>query len=117
MGQPEWEPVRAFEQTTGACLVKLAFATIALRSLCEQQAKAERVLGMKVAEKLRERLADMEAADNVLELLAGRPREVPGNPLPHYAVDLADGFRLVFAANHNDVPMLKKGRVDWKNVS
>ena len=79
--------------------------------------KTERELGMKVAAMLRERLADIEVAKSVLELPAGRPREIAGNPLPRYAVDLADGYRLVLGANHNDVPMLKKGGVDWKNVS
>lgn len=97
--------------------VILAFSTKALRSLCECQAKAERELGLKVAKKLRERLADIRAASNITELVAGHPREIEGNRLPNYAIDLADGYRMVLCANHNDIPRTKTRRVDWSKVS
>jgi toxin HigB-1 len=96
--------------------VILAFSTKALRSLCECQAKAERELGFKVAKKLRERLADIRAASNVTELVAGRPREIEGGRLPNYAINLADGYWMVLCANHNEIPLIKT-RVDWSKVS
>ena len=42
-------------------------------------------------------MADLRAAENVLELPAGRPREIPGTPHNNYAVKLAEGYRLVLA--------------------
>jgi proteic killer suppression protein len=97
--------------------VIFAFSTKAIRSLCECQAKAERELGYKAAKKLRERLADIEAADNVTDLVAGRPREIEGGRLPNYAVNLADGYRIIICANHNEIPLTKAGRIDWSKVS
>jgi hypothetical protein len=97
--------------------VILAFSTKAIRSLCECQTKAEREIGLKAARKLRERLADIRAASNVTELVAGRPREIEGGRLPNYAINLADGYRLVLCTNHNDVPLTRSGRIDWSKVS
>lgn len=94
----------------------LAFSTKAIRSLCECQAKAEREIGLKAAKKLRERLADLRAASNVTELVAGRPREIEGGRLANIAIKLADGFRMVLCVNHNDIPLRKSGRVDWSKV-
>ena len=94
-----------------------AFSTKTIRALCECQAKAERVLGLKAAKKLRERLADIRAAGNVTDLIAGRPREIEGGRLPNYAINLADGFRMILCSNHNKIPVTKAGRVDWSKVS
>jgi len=97
--------------------VILAFSTKAIRSLCECQAKAEREIGLKAARKLRERLADIRAASNVTDLVAGRPREIEAGRLPNYAINLADGYQIVLRANHNEIPLTKSGRIDWSKVS
>jgi hypothetical protein len=100
-----------------SCPVNIAFSTLKLRSLCESQAKAEHQYGYKVAKQLRARLAELRAVDTVLELPAGRPREIAGNPHKNYAVNLADGYRLVLGANHTKVPVLESGGIDWAQVS
>jgi proteic killer suppression protein len=97
--------------------VIFAFSTKALRSLCECQARAERELGFKVAKKLRERIADIRAAENVTDLVAGRPREIEGGRLPNYSINLADGYRIVLCPNHNEIPLTKSRRIDWSKVS
>ena len=33
------------------------------------------------------------------------------------AVDLCEGYRIVFRANHPNNPKLETGDVDWRNVS
>src|SRR4051812_2491142 len=78
--------------------VNLAFETLGLRTLCECQSKAERALGIRPAARLRERLADIRAAEAVTDLVAGRPRELRGGRQRRYAVDLANRYRLVFCA-------------------
>lgn len=95
----------------------LAFSTKTIRALCECQAKAERALGLKAAKKLRERLADIRAAGNVTDLIAGQPREIEGPSLPNYSINLADGYQMILCANHNDIPITTAGRVDWSKVS
>ena len=52
----------------------LAFASKALREICEDEEQAERRLGKKVAESLKHRLGDLEAAPAATDLIAGRPQ-------------------------------------------
>jgi proteic killer suppression protein len=109
----DWPPARILD----ARPVNLAFETLALRTLCECQSKAECALGIKPAARLRERLADIRAAEAVTDLVAGRPREIEGGRHRHYAVDLANGYRLVFCANHVRIPVIEMDRVDWSRVT
>jgi hypothetical protein len=73
--------------------------------------------GFSVAKQLRARLADLREAETVLELPAGKPREIPAQPHNNYAVTLAQGYRLVMRANHSNIPVLDNGKVDWAKVS
>jgi proteic killer suppression protein len=111
------QTVAASDPNWGTCPVIIAFSTKKLRSLCEFQTKAEREYGLEVAKQLRARLADLREAETVLELPAGRPREIDGAPHKNYALDLADGYWLVLSVNHGKVPVLKTGGVDWARVS
>jgi hypothetical protein len=108
--------MRSF-RTLGRRPVNLAFATLKLRSLCECQAEAEHAYGFAVAKQLRARLAGLREAETVLELPAGRPREIPSKPHNNYAVNLTKGFWLVLRANHSRIPILETGKVDWSEVS
>jgi toxin HigB-1 len=97
--------------------MQLAFATKSLRQLCENGARAKRDLGLQMAEQLRGRLADLRAAMSVKDLVVGRPREVDGMPKSHIAVDLYEGYHIVSCANHNSIPILESGDVDWSKVT
>jgi plasmid maintenance system killer protein len=97
--------------------LELAFDKKLLRQLCENETRAKRDLGVRVAEKLKRRLADLRAAKCVKDLVAGRPRELDGDRCRHIAVDLCEGCRIVFCANHNTIPELGSGDVDWSKVS
>jgi toxin HigB-1 len=97
--------------------LELSFFTKSLRKICESEAAAKEALGVRVAEKLKRRLADMRAAASVEELVAGRPHEVEGGWQPRFAVELGDGSRIVFSANHNTIPLLTSGGVDWARVT
>jgi hypothetical protein len=96
--------------------VILAFSTVELRTFCEKRVAAERHFGLKVARKLRERIADLREIDKILELPAGRPHEIPGVPFPNFAVSLGDGYRIIVAANNNKIPVTKLGKIDWSAV-
>jgi plasmid maintenance system killer protein len=93
----------------------LAFASKTLREVCEDEEQAERRFGKKVAESLKHRLADLEAAPTATDLIAGRPQLQ--NPTGNYSVRLVNGFCLEFAANHVKNPRDKNNGVDWKKVS
>ena len=94
--------------------LELAFATKGLRQTCESQLKAERELGMKVAEKLRARLADLRAARTIEDVIAGKPEARPDG---HVTLELADGVCALFSANHVTNPVTKSGEINWQKIN
>lgn len=97
--------------------LELAFSRISLRELCEIRARAERQYGTVTARQLRARLADLEAAENVSVLIAGTPTEIEGSDPPQMTITFAPGYRIIFRVNHNPIPRLNSGAVDWSNVT
>lgn len=87
------------------------------RELCEQRAIASRKLGSACARKLRSRLADLQAAEHVTDLVAGRPHPLRGVRGGQFALDLEGGRRLVFEPNHQPVPIRDDGSIDWFRVT
>lgn len=96
-------------------VLQLAFATKALRDLCEHAAKAEAAYGSEVAATIRARVADLRAAVRISDVPVGRPVEIPEEP-GTMSLSLRDGLRLVFRSNHNRTPETA-GRVDWSRVT
>ena len=82
--------------------------------MCENEAEATRNLGESIAETLKHRLADLDAATSPRDLLAGQPRL--GQDEQTMLIDLCDGHRIVFAANHPDNPLTGDGSLDWGKV-
>jgi proteic killer suppression protein len=97
--------------------VDLVFASKTLRHLCESHSRARRFLGERAAEKLRNRLADLEAASNVTEVIAGRPRAPSVAPRDQLSLDLAHGYVLVFGAADNRRLTPDTIAVDWRKVT
>ena len=97
--------------------MEITFYNSKLRKLCEQNNKAQQKLGENCARKLRSRLSDLEVAQSVGELVAGRPHPLDGNRAGQFAVDLADGKRLVFKPNDDPIPKKEDGSIDWLNVT
>ena len=97
--------------------MELAFESKSLRTICESESHAKRELGPTVAEFLKRRLADIRAATSVKDLVVGRPRELDTSDARHMVVDLCDGYRIVFAANHPKNPVTETGDLDWPMVS
>ena len=97
-------------------LLELAFTQKALRDLCESQLKAERRFGINVAKRLRARLADLREAETAGDLVAGQPRK-SADADECMDLDLGEGVRLIFKANHVANPRTRSGQVDWAKVS
>lgn len=115
LAQPTQSGVRDCPQRTGT--LELAFASKSLRTICENQAHARRELGPAVSEILKHRLADLLAATSVKDLIAGRPRVLDGTDTQQITVDLCNGYRMVFCANHSRNPFTEAGQIDWNKVS
>ncbi len=88
-----------------------------LRELCEKRAVAEKKLGAASARKLRTRLDDLEAATRVTDLTAGNPHPLKGDRHGQFALDLAGGWRLVFAPMHDPCPVKDDQSIDWSHVT
>jgi hypothetical protein len=91
----------------------LAFATEALRDICESEAIAKKRLGARVAEGLKRRLSDFQSIDNLDELPLSRPKK-SGNNL---TFDLPDRWQLVVTSGHSENSMLTSRKIDWSQVS
>jgi len=94
--------------------LELAFESKELRDICENDAEAKHRLGDSVAEMLRHRLADLDAAISPKDLLVGQPRL--GTDAETMVIDLCEGHRLVFTANHPNNPTTPNGELDWNRV-
>jgi proteic killer suppression protein len=97
--------------------LELRYKNKKIRSLCEKQAEAVKKLGADCAKKLRTRLADLEAANRVTELIAGNPHPLIGDRSGQFAVSLQGGWRLVFAPSNDPHPTKPDGGIDWEQVT
>ena len=96
------------------------FKTKKLQKLCSQEILATREFGAKSARKLQQRLMELQAADtldDISKLPPARCHELKGNRKGQLAVDLAEGFRLVFIPAANPVPTREDGGLDWRQVT
>lgn len=97
--------------------LEIRFKNKTVRELCERRDVAERQLGSVCARKLRTRLSDLESANKVTDLVAGNPHPLKGNRRGQFALDLAGGWRLVFAPDHDPCPTKPDGGIDWAQVT
>jgi hypothetical protein len=97
--------------------LQLAFESRSLRTICESEDQAKLSLGAEAAEILKHRLADLRAAQSPLDLVVGRPRVLDGASLQAMIVELCNGWRIVFSANHPNNPVTEAGNLDWVGVS
>ena len=87
-----------------------------LKKLCLVRKEADKKLGPNSGEKLRRRLADIDAALNVSELVAGRPHPYTGNKAGLFSLDLHGGDRLLFEPLEKPPPIKDDGGIDWSKV-
>ncbi|MET0001278.1 MAG: killer suppression protein HigA [Candidatus Thiodiazotropha lotti] len=96
--------------------LEIGFKNKKLKKLCLTSKEADKTLGFSCARKLRTRLAEIDAAQNVEELIAGRPHPLIGDRLGEFSLDLAGGYRLVFRPERQPPPIKEDGGIDWSNV-
>jgi len=97
--------------------MQINFIDEKLRKLCEIKREAEKKLGSDSARKLCSRLSDLEAADNVHELIAGHPHPLQPDSLREFSLELSNGKRLVFKPDHEPIPIDEHNNTDWAKVT
>lgn len=97
--------------------VRILYKNKSIKALCEDEPKQLKKLGAAGAKKLQARLADIQAASHVTELLAGAPHPLSGDRIGQFAVRLDKGRRLVFESFEQPPPRKADGGIDWSCVS
>lgn len=95
--------------------MELTFSTRALRDLCEDEDRASKELPPDALLELQDRLADIDAADTVNDLVFGGPeidRRVPG----YVRFRLSGGYELVCSNNSRPVVLAPDGEVDTGRI-
>ena len=97
--------------------MEISFRTKELRKLCEDRRHADETLGVKVADILRRRLADLRAASRIEDVLLGNPSFDIHEGEQRFQLEL-DGFgALLFKANHLRNAANLGNAIEWTLVS
>lgn len=97
--------------------MEITYASRELEKLCNRSNHAIRKLGDIGARKLQSRLADIESAHDVTELIAGSPHPLKGGREGDFSLRLHGAQRLVFRPEHDPIPRLEDRGIDWQNVT
>lgn len=96
--------------------VIIAFRTLTLRRLCEDNSVAVAKFGEQIGAGLRGRVADLRAAGTIADLVVGTPRT--GGPTNReLTLDLAIGASTLWIANHTKPRVDDAGMVDWSRTT
>lgn len=94
----------------------IEFKNPGLKKICEDHRLATRKHGEACAKKLRTRIADIQAAASVLELVAGNPHPLSGDRHMQYSLKLDKGVRLVIEPAVRPYPVRDDGGIDWQQI-
>ena len=99
--------------------MEISFATSKLAKLCNSEKKLRGDYGPRMATVIQQRLMDLAAAETLesMRSIPGRCHSLTQNLDGLFAVDLVHPDRLVFVPDHDPVPQLKNGGVDWTKVT
>lgn len=98
--------------------MQVSFHRTRLRKLCESRQSLIRKFGPEGAGRVQQRLSLLEAADTLQDLwfLPGRCHELGTDRKGQLALDLHQGYRLIFCPA-GDWPRKDDGGLDWSSVS
>lgn len=99
--------------------MKISFKTKALQRICSNKKAGIRKLGAKMAEKLRQRMMELDAAevlDDIHALPQARCHELRHQRKGQLSVNLQQPYRLIFVPADNPVPCKKDGGLDWGKI-
>ena len=97
--------------------MQITYASKTIQRLCEEDKYQRKQLGEKRAKRLKVRLAELRAVNNVSQLQQGRPHALSEDRAGQYSVDLDGPKRLLFVPTDQPPPTLPSGGIDWKQVS
>lgn len=81
-----------------------------LMKICTQASVAERKYGIRMAEKIQQRVDELSAADSVemmVKFHIGRCHALSGNRKGQFALDLVHPYRLIFAKREEEITLVE----------
>jgi len=97
--------------------MQITYASKTIQRLCEEDKHQRKQLGEKRAKRLKNRLGELRAVENVRQLLLGRPHALTADRAGQYSVDLDGPMRLLFEPTDQPPPTLPAAGIDWQQVS
>lgn len=100
--------------------MKVFFQSRQLQETCSSENEVVRKLGRRMANVLKQRLTELEAADSLEDmrsLPAARCHELSQDRKGQLAVNLVHPRRLIFRPDHDPVPTKEDGGLDWTQVT
>lgn len=98
----------------------ISFKTKKLQRICSQQREMQKHLGPGMVRKLKQRLMELNAAENLADishLPPPRCHELSGKRAGQFSVDLEHPYRLLFEPNHNPVPRAEDDGIDREQIT
>lgn len=95
----------------------ISFHSKHLRNICESESYANTILGARLSAKLLNRIFDIEAIQNILNLPVGNPQSSFQDGEEYIIIRLDSGIHIGFVCGHTNPPKNSDGLVDWRNVS
>lgn len=100
--------------------MEILFRSAKLAKECNSARECDRAYGDQLGKKIRQRLADLSAAEtleDVAKLPPARCHALSGDRDGQYAVDLKHPYRLIFEPACEPIPMKPDGGVDESMVT
>ena len=100
--------------------MQITFRNRKLEKLCNSDKEMRGKLGLRMADKLQQRLNELtavETLDEMRQLTAARCHELSGNLKGKLAVDLVHPDRLIFSPDNHPLPTKEEGGLDWCRVT
>jgi len=100
--------------------VDIEFRSDKLKKNCTDSEKAKKVYGVARAKKITQRLQEIQAAPDLETLMKLRPtgcHPLIGKRKGEFALDLPDGFRLIFKPITDEGKPSKKDTLDYQDAT
>jgi len=98
--------------------LEISFIDVELRQICEDPEIAYSKLGHAVAENLKSRIADLDAALTIEDVIAGNPRIIKSSSCSYYIIDLSENLVLIVHSAHvKNIPLSDDNELDWSRVT
>ena len=97
--------------------MQITYASKTIQRLCEDIKYQRKKLGDTRAKRLRARIKELRAEENVTNLCYGNPHPLTGDRAGQFSVDLDGPMRLLFEPIDQPPPTLLAGGIDWQQVT